>query len=177
MFLLILIGIGSELLDYRNNIIFFDYIILEWKFKMDDNFGCWYVMLNFNWFLDGVFLDCIYVFYKMDFKIVLKIVFKEKIYLFFGDLMSWVLNNFEKMKYKFELKSNLYFENFFWLKVIEGVYKEGLIEKIDYVEFLEDMFYFKEDEIKLKENWKFYYKEKKYYFIFLLILVLNIIIK
>lgn len=152
VFLLILIGIGSELSDHRNNIISSDHITLEWKFKMDDNSGCRYVMLNFNRSPDGAFLDCIYVLYKMDFKIVPKIVLKEKTHSLFGDLMSWVSNNFEKMKHKLEPKSNSHFENFFRLKAIEGAYKEGLIEKIDYVESLEDMPYSKEDETKPKEN-------------------------
>lgn len=78
---------------------------MEWKFNKGE-IGVWYGMMVFGKLVDGKEIDCMYIFYKMDFKVVLKVIviIKDKFILF--GLFEWSIID-EKIELSllgFELK-------------------------------------------------------------------------
>lgn len=102
---------------------------MEFKFNMDSNddmYKLWYGMVVLV--ILGDIIGCMYVLYKMDFKIV---VFK--MWLFLWGLFKWEVFDFNNIVCV--VNSDM-FCNFFWMKVIKEFYKEGIIDIINEVSSL-----------------------------------------
>lgn len=98
---------------------------VDWTFKKPDKSGARYGLAAFTRYPDGNFVDCFHVLFKMDFMIAPK----EKGYLW----KRWRKNDAPETENPFDLINDDDFQNFFRLKTLEECYKEGYIEKINYV--------------------------------------------
>ncbi|XP_061182538.1 uncharacterized protein LOC133190871 [Saccostrea echinata] len=116
-----------------------EYKIVEWKFNKGDNSGARYGMVAFGRSPDGMYVDCMYVMYKMDFKIAPKVIVTEKKHSAWWGLKTWTTRRVETEERNLGTKTIKVLQNFFRLKALEGFYKEGLIERINYVPSLEDV--------------------------------------
>lgn len=116
-----------------------DYKMVEWKFNKGENSGARYGMMAFGRSPDLKYVDSMYVLYKMDFKIAPKniVTVKEDSWLF--GLFSWTTSSSEKVEQSLGSNSIKKLQNFFRLKALEGFYKEGLIETINYVDSLDQL--------------------------------------
>lgn len=116
-----------------------DYKLVEWKFNKAENSGARYGMMAFGRSPDLKYVDSMYVLYKMDFKIAPKdfVTIKEDSWLF--GLFSWTTISSEKVEQSLGSNSIKKLQNFFRLKALEGFYKEGLIETINYVDSLDQL--------------------------------------
>lgn len=96
-------------------------------------------MMAFGRSPDLKYVDSMYVLYKMDFKIAPKniVTVKEDSWLF--GLFSWTTSSSEKVEQSLGSNSIKKLQNFFRLKALEGFYKEGLIETINYVDSLDQL--------------------------------------
>lgn len=112
------------------------YKMIEWKFNKADNSGVRYGMVAFGRSPNQKYVDCMYCLYKMDFKMALKDITKHSVLM---DLFRWTTKNTKKTEDSLEYKGKKNHQNFFRLKALEGFYKEGLIEKINFVDSLEDI--------------------------------------
>lgn len=89
-------------------------------------------MIAFGKSKDGKEIDCMYILYKMDFRLAPKeIVTTKKHSLLFG-LINWntISKETEESCLDFKMVEDL--QNFFRLKALKGFYNEGLIDKINY---------------------------------------------
>lgn len=93
----------------------------------DDMNRLWYGMVVLVKLGDEI--GCMYVLYKMDFKIVFL-----KMWLLLWGFFKW--EGFNNSKIVGVVKSWLFY-NFFWIKVMEEFYKEGVIDLVNYVKSLE----------------------------------------
>lgn len=110
--------------------------VIEWGFDEPDNTVVRYGILVFGRSPDKKYVDCLYVLFKMDFKLASK----ERLAGGKGESPcskppSNVLSTPKKMSWSKESKE---FQNFVRMKALEECCKEGLIEKIKYVHALED---------------------------------------
>lgn len=110
--------------------------IMEFKSnldKKDDMFRARYGMIVLTKKDD--YIDCAYVLYKMDFKIM-----PAKQHSHLWGLIKWEVPDVEKVKEYGQIMNNKSFHNFFRKKSLEEFYREGVIEKINYVSTLENVF-------------------------------------
>lgn len=105
--------------------------LIEWKFNNADESGARYGMIALGKSQDQKYIDCMYVLYKMDFKIKRSIMSS-----FLRALLSWFGNKQSRGLTEQEIKK---FRNFFRLKALEEFYKEGLINSISFVDSLEQI--------------------------------------
>lgn len=137
------IGIDQKTRLKMEGILFtdesWDYKLVEWKFNKAENSGARYGMMAFGRSPDMKYVDSMYVLYKMDFKIAPKdyVTKKEDSWLF--GLFSWITISSEKEEQSLGSNSIKKLQNFFRLKALEGFYKEGLIETINYVDSLDQL--------------------------------------
>lgn len=106
--------------------------IIEWKFNAKKTSNARYGMIAFGKSKDGQEIDCMYILYKMDFKLApRKITTKKEHSLLFG-LINWntISKETEESCLDFKMVEDL--QNFFRLKALKGFYNEGLIDKINY---------------------------------------------
>lgn len=114
----------------RSNIKSDSHSILENKFMTDDGSGVRYFMLAFGKSPDGMLINCMYVLYKMDF--VLGKAKEKKSNL--RDLKKWITTKFEHLLETCGLERYDSYRNFFRMKALRGLQKEGLIEEINFVD-------------------------------------------
>lgn len=96
-------------------------------------------MIAFGRSPDQKFVDCMYVLYKMDFKVAKQRIVTEKEHSWFWGLIKYKTDDVEIRDRALGSKSIQTMQNFFRIKALEGFYKEGLIESINYVNSLEDI--------------------------------------
>lgn len=74
------------------------------------------------------------------------------------ELFFWYLSGFEVNELYYGMRNVLIFGNFFWLKVFEGLYYKGFIDKINYIDFFDliEKKLFMEEESKWILNNKFF---------------------
>lgn len=112
--------------------------MVDWNFKTPDDSGIRYGMVAFGRSKDQQFVDCMYVLYKMDFKIAPHEIITEKKHSWLGGLRKYTTKEIEHVERTLGASSVKAMQNFFRSKALEGVSKEGLIESINYVDSLED---------------------------------------
>ena len=96
-------------------------------------------MVAFGKSADRKFIDCMYVLYKMDFKIApQEIVTKKNHSVLFG-LVKWQTTEREYVERTLGVKSIKQLQNFFRVKALQRFYNEGLIDSINYVPSIEDI--------------------------------------
>lgn len=122
-------GLEDMIAENRSNIKSESHSILENKFMTDDGSGVRYCILAFGKSPDGMLINCMYVLYKMDFVLGKA---KEKKSMF-GDLKRWITTKFELVKTS-GLERCESFRNFFRIKALRGLQKEGLIDEINFVD-------------------------------------------
>lgn len=142
-------GIDDAVRKKMDGVLFTDksweYQIIEWNFKKADDSGAKYGMIAFGISKDHQHVDCMYVLYKMDFKIApQKIVTKTRDVFLYG-LFSTSKEEVEYKERTLGLKSIQAMQNFFRAKALQGFYEQGLIESINYVSSLEDIPYSKKN--------------------------------
>lgn len=102
---------------------------MEFKYNMekkDDMFRARYGMVALAKADNNI--DCAYVLYKMDFKLMPA----EQHSRLWG-LIKWEVPDHEKVKEYGQIITSKSFLNFFRKKALEAFYREGVIEKINYV--------------------------------------------
>lgn len=114
--------------------------LIEWKINIGSaNSGARYGMIAFGRSSDGKEVDCMYILYKMNFKIKpRKIVDQKEHSLLFG-LINWTTECKTEEEGAFGFDSVKKIQNFFRLKAMQGFYKEGMIDKINYVKSIDDV--------------------------------------
>lgn len=65
------------------------YKVVEFKYNVVNDFGVRYGMIVFGKFKDGKFVDCMYCFYKLDFKVVFERIVIKKEYLVLWGFCKW----------------------------------------------------------------------------------------
>lgn len=121
---LVMHGMGT----YSNKLVEFNYntnALSEYR----------YGMIAFGHSPDGTEVDCMYVIYKMNFKIAPKIEDDPKSILW--GLYNW--NTTKETPRYLELSRIKEFQNYFRLKALQGFYNEGYIESVNYVRSLEEV--------------------------------------
>lgn len=116
-----------------------DYRLIEWKFNKGDESGARYGMIAFGRSRDQKYVDCMYVLYKMDFKVAPTRIVTQKTH-------KWLFGLFQYTTEKVHLEERTLgattiqsMQNFFRFKALQGFYNEGLIDSINYVQSLEDV--------------------------------------
>ncbi|KAH3789864.1 uncharacterized protein LOC127841507 [Dreissena polymorpha] len=122
-----------------------EYRLMEWKFNKGDNSEARYGMIAFGRSPDKQFVDCMYVMYKMDFKVAPQVIVERKDHSMLWGLITWQTLSQHTVERSLGTKDIERLKNFFRSKAMEGFYKEGVIEKINYVTSLEDI---PKDDIK-----------------------------
>lgn len=137
-------GIGEKEKRKMEGVLFskggWEHRLIEWKINSGTaNSGASYGMIAFGRSADGKEVDCMYILYKMNFKIKpRKIVTQKEHALLFG-LIQWTTDRKEKEEDAFRLNSIKMIKNFFRLKALQGFYNEGMIDKINYVKSIDDV--------------------------------------
>lgn len=115
------------------------YKVIEFKYNKKDNSGARYGMVAFGKSEDKKSIDCMYVLYKMDFKVAPQEIVTTKDHSLFWDLCKWQTTETKIVKRTLGVKSIKLLQNFFRVKALQGFYKEGLIDTINYVPSIEDV--------------------------------------
>ncbi|XP_052691806.1 uncharacterized protein LOC128169766 [Crassostrea angulata] len=106
--------------------------IMEWKFNKGET-GARYGMMAFGKSADGKEIDCMYILYKMDFKVAPKVTVTTKHTSILFSLFEWSIPE-EKTEPRFlGHQSRKRFQNYFRLKALEGFCSEGVIDRVSYV--------------------------------------------
>lgn len=136
-------GIDDALRLKMNGILYteksWEYKMVEWKFKKADESGARYGMIAFGRSKDQQYVDCMYVLYKMDFKVAPQQIVTKKEHSWLWGLLNYSTEKIEYVERTLGSKSIQAMQNFFRVKALEGFYKEGLIESVNYVNSLEDI--------------------------------------
>ncbi|XP_013383745.1 uncharacterized protein LOC106154061 [Lingula anatina] len=135
-------GIDADMREKMNGIHWSEdwhYKIMEFKFNKKDQSGARYGMVAFGKSADGLSVDCMYVLYKMDFKIAPQRIVTEKNHSAVFGLFQWTTHEEKIVERDLGLKSVQLLQNFFRMKALQGFYKEGVIDSINYVPSIEDV--------------------------------------
>lgn len=112
--------------------------IIEFKFNKDDNSAARYGMIALGRSEDNKLVECMYVMFKIDFKLAPKEwVIKNKRSALFGSC-SWTTRKVVKEERSIGTETIKNLQNFFRLKALEEFQRERLINSINYVQSLED---------------------------------------
>ncbi|KAH3707717.1 uncharacterized protein LOC127858444 [Dreissena polymorpha] len=135
-------GIDEQTRKKMNGVLFsegtWEYKMMEWKFNKGETSNARYGMIAFGRSPDGQFVDCMYVMYRMDFKIApKKIVNNEEHSLLWG-LITWTTSSEKNEERSLGLRTIEQLKNFFRCKAMEGFRDNGVIETINYVKSIED---------------------------------------
>lgn len=107
--------------------------IMEWKFNKGET-GARYGMMAFGKSADGKEIDCMYILYKMDFKVAPKVTVTTKDKSILLGLFEWSITDEKTESSLLGSESKKRFQNYFRLKAMEGFCSEGVIEKVGYVD-------------------------------------------
>lgn len=131
-----IIGIDSDIRQKMNGIVFageiWEYRLVEWKFNAKDTSNARYGMIAFGKSKDGQEIDCMYILYQMNFTLApIRTVTTKEHSLLFG-LINWNTIKYDTEERNLDADTIKDLKNFFRLKALEGFYKEGLIDMINY---------------------------------------------
>lgn len=137
-------GIGEKERRKMEGILFskgaWEHRLIEWKINSGTaNSGARYGMIAFGRSADGKEVDCMYILYKMDFKIKPRKIVNQKEHALLFGLINWTTDCKEDEEDAFRFNSVKMIQNFFRLKALQGFYKEGMIDKINYVKSIDDV--------------------------------------
>lgn len=122
-------GIDDKIREKMNTIKTENQDIVEWNFNTDNDSGVRYGMVAFGRSPDQKYVDCMYALYKIDFTIAPKEIDSLKKHPTSKALLSYTKTAVKKKNHT----------NFFRLKALEGFFREGLINEINYVGSLDDI--------------------------------------
>lgn len=111
-----------------------DQRLFEWKFNNAKRTGARYCMLVFDRSQDMEFINSMYVIYKMDFT-TNPGEKDEDVPKLLLELFSWYPSGSEVKEHSHGTGYVPILQNFFRLKALEGLYQEGLVDKINYIDF------------------------------------------
>ena len=114
------------------------YKIYEFKYNKGDTSGVRYGIVAFGKSADRKYIDCMYVLYKIDFKIAPQEIVTKKNHSVFG-LFKWQTVETKVLERTLGTKSIKQLQNFFRVKALQRFYNEGLIDSINYVPSIEDI--------------------------------------
>ena len=135
-------GIDEELRKKMNGIKWagqWSYKIYEFKYNKADTSGARYGMVAFGKSPDKKSIDCMYVLYKMDFKIAPQVIITKKKHSAVWGLVKWQTTETQVVERTLGVKSIKNLQNFFRVKALQRFYNEGLIDRINYVASIEDI--------------------------------------
>lgn len=112
--------------------------MVEWNFKKSDDSGIRYGLVAFGRSEDQQYVDCMYVLYKMDFVLTPHEIVTEKFSWFLG-IKSLISLKVEFIEKHLDAKLIQDIQNFFRVKALEKMYKEGYIESINFVDSLDEI--------------------------------------
>lgn len=113
---------------------------VEWNFNKLDSSGVRYGIVAFGRSSDGRYIDCITVLLKINFELVsTKNVTRKRRAGEFATFSSTKAKASQTSEDIFGSINKKRLLNFFRLKVLEECYKEGIIEKINYINFPDDI--------------------------------------
>ena len=115
------------------------YKIYEFKYNKGDTSGVRYGIVAFGKSADRKYIDCMYVLYKVDFKIAPKEIVTKKKHSALWGLVTWQTTEREYVERTLGIKSIKHIQNFFRIKALQRFYNEGLIDSINYVPSIEDI--------------------------------------
>ncbi|XP_052765132.1 uncharacterized protein LOC128206597 [Mya arenaria] len=113
--------------------------LIEWKINTGNESGSRYGMIAFCKSPDGLFLDCMCVLYKMNFKVSPQRLIKTRDKSALFGLITWTTTEEQVQERTLGAYSIKRLKNFFRLKALKGFYHEGIIDSIDYVRSLNDV--------------------------------------
>ena len=134
-------GIGEEARKKMDGSLYasdWEYKIVDFKYNPSSDSGARYGMIAFGKSKDGMFVDCMYCLYKLDFKVAPTKIIKKERSIFWG-LVKWETVENRVQESELGVKSLKRIQNFFRVKALEGFYKEGLIDKINVVPSIDDV--------------------------------------
>ncbi len=135
------IGIDESMRKKMNGIVWageWSYKVMEFKYNKKDDSGARYGMVAFGKDDSRKFVDCMYVLYKMDFKIAPQVIVTEKKHSILWGLFSYTSQEREVVQRDLGVNSIKVLQNFFRAKALQGFYKEGLIDQINWVANLDE---------------------------------------
>ena len=107
----------------------------------ENNSAAYYGMIAFGISPDGKYFDAMHVVYRIDFKLLPRQIItqnKHSILHVFG-LVSWTTTSEHMQPAKISTHTVKLLENFFRFKAMEGFYKEGIIDSINYVNQIDEI--------------------------------------
>lgn len=104
--------------------------IFEFKYNDKHEKGVRFGMITFGKSPDNKMVDCIVSLYKMDFKIAPNITEKMTNHSALFGLIRWETRETEVVQRTFSTETMKSLENFFRVKTLEGLQKEGVIDTI-----------------------------------------------
>lgn len=107
--------------------------VVEWDFTKPDNLGAQYGIVSFCKSPDGMYVDCFQVVFKMDFKIAPKEEKPNKRCKYNPLRLFSTTTNEVPTTNPLEQISSDDFKNFCRQKALEKCFKDGYIDKINYV--------------------------------------------
>ncbi|XP_052762387.1 uncharacterized protein LOC128205033 [Mya arenaria] len=113
--------------------------LIEWKINTGNESGSRYGMIAFCKSPDCLFLDCMCVLYKMNFKVSPQRLIKTRDKSALFGLITWTTTEEQVQERTLGAYSIKRLKNFFRLKALKGFYHEGIIDSIDYVRSLNDV--------------------------------------
>lgn len=132
-------GIDDSLKDRMKTIMYsrgnYSDKLVEFKYNTGALSEFRYGMIAFGHSPDGSEVDCMYIIYRMNFKIAPKEEQRPRSLLW--GLISWTSTT--KTPRHLEACFLKEFKNYFRLKALQGFCNEGYIERINYVKSLEDI--------------------------------------
>lgn len=114
--------------------------IVEWNFNKPDRSGVRYGIVAFGRSSDGKYIDCIAVLLKVNFELAStkNITRKRRA----GEIAPLSLTKTKATQTAEDIFGSINkksLQNFFRLKALEECYKEGIIEKINYINLTDDL--------------------------------------
>lgn len=109
--------------------------LVEFKYNTNALSEFRYGMIAFGHSPDGSEVDCMYIIYKMNFKIAPREEQRQRSILW--GLISWTSTT--QTPRHLESSFLKEFKNYFRLKALQGFCNEGYIDRINYVSSLEDV--------------------------------------
>lgn len=136
-------GIDKDLRKKMDGILYshgtWENKLVEWKYNADANSGARYGMLAFGRSKDTKYIDCIYLLYKMDFKLASTDTVPTDHKSMFQRLLAWTTTADHKANKKLDIATIKRLQNFFRLKALNGFCNEGVIDRINYVKSIDDI--------------------------------------
>ncbi|KAH3795179.1 hypothetical protein DPMN_148727 [Dreissena polymorpha] len=136
-------GIDEGTRKKMNSVFFakggWEHKLMEWKMVKGDDAVARYGMIAFGRSPDKEFVDCMFVIYKLDFKIAPKVIVTENKHSMFFDFIKWTIHTQETEEQTLGVRTIKAFQNFVRSKALKGFVEEGLIEQINYVGSLDEI--------------------------------------